>query len=196
MSTQYCSLSLLPVKGLKNPRRSCKKTDKASENSDLCEVLNNRCGLKANHDQRVRNHDLPKATARKSTRKSAPKKQKSLAPPPPDAKLSKFLENSTRRAQVPARSPEQERMDRIRLGECTPRTSEECESEIPNVCRWDKGRRQGQGECVVENTRAVDGLSARRRDERTALMNQAEEGYAVDRADKVGKVVPNPPRRK
>ena len=195
MSTQYCSLSLLPVKGLKNPRRSCKKTDKASENSDLCEVLNNRCGLKANHDQRVRNHDFPKATARKSTRKSAPKKQKSLAPPPPDANLSKFLENSTRRAQVTKRSPEQERLDRIRLGECTPRNSEECESEIPNICRWDIGRLKGKGECIVDHTRAKDGLTARRRDERTALMNQADESYAADRFDKVGKVVTNPPRR-
>jgi len=146
--------------------------------------------LKDNHNQRVRNH-----SARKSTRKSAPKKQKSLAPPPPDEKLLKFLENSARRADVPKRSAEQERMDRIRLGECTPRTSEECESEMPNVCRWDKGRRQGKGECVVENTRSVDGLSARRRDERTALMNKAEEAYAKDRFDKVGKVVENPPKR-
>lgn len=197
MSTKYCSYSVLPPMGKrKSARRSCKKTSNASENSELCEVLNNRCGLKSNHDQRVRNHDFPRVAPRRSTRKSVPKTQKSLAPPPPDAKLSQFLENSARRAEYPKRSAEQERMDRIRLGECTPRTNAECESEIPKVCRWDQGRRKGQGECVVENTRAVDGLSARTRDERTALMNKAEESYAADRADKVGRVVPNPSRRK
>jgi hypothetical protein len=54
METKYCAYSVLPSKGKrKNARRSCKKTSNPSENSDLCEVLNKRCGLKENHDRRV-----------------------------------------------------------------------------------------------------------------------------------------------
>ena len=54
METKYCAYSVLSAKGKrKNNRRSCKKTSNPSENSDLCEVLNKRCGLKENHDRRV-----------------------------------------------------------------------------------------------------------------------------------------------
>jgi hypothetical protein len=54
METKYCSYNILPSKGKrKNPRRSCRKTLNSSENSDLCEVLNKRCGLKENHTRRL-----------------------------------------------------------------------------------------------------------------------------------------------
>ena len=54
METKYCAYSVLSAKGKrKNNRRSCKKTSNPAENSDLCEVLNKRCGLKENHDRRL-----------------------------------------------------------------------------------------------------------------------------------------------
>ena len=57
METNYCSYNILPSKGKrKNPRRSCRKTLNSSENSDLCEVLNKRCGLKENHTRRLMRH--------------------------------------------------------------------------------------------------------------------------------------------
>ena len=201
MSTEYCSYSVLAPKGKRtSARRSCKKTANASENSDLCEVLNNRCGLKTSHDSRVWNHEHPKTSkgrsakkvVRKSVQKAAPKP---VAPPAPDAKLAAFLENAKRRSVAPELSDEKRRMDAIHLGKCTPRTVEECETEIPNVCTWQQGRNDTKGECVRQNTRAVDGLSSKRRDERTALYNKGEELYNADRADKVGKVVPNPKRK-
>jgi len=192
MSTQYCSYSVLPPKGKRTTaRRSCKKTANASEDSELCELMNNRCGLKTSHDHRVWTHEHPKTskgkTAKKAVKRSAVKK--SLAPPAPDAKLLKFLESSKRRSVVPELSDERRRMDSIRLGECTPRTDEECETEMPKDCRWDKGRNDGKGLCVKDSTRAVDGLSARRREERTKEMNEAEVSYQSDRAFPVGKVL-------
>ena len=57
METKYCSFNILPAKGKRrNPRRSCRKTLNSSENSDVCEVLNNRCGLKDNHNKRLVRH--------------------------------------------------------------------------------------------------------------------------------------------
>ena len=57
METKYCSYTILPSKGKrKNARRSCRKTLNSSENSDLCEVLNKRCGLKENHTTRLMRH--------------------------------------------------------------------------------------------------------------------------------------------
>jgi hypothetical protein len=189
MSTQYCSYSVLPPKGKRTTsRRSCKKTDNASENSDLCEVLNNRCGLKVNHARRVSTHDHPKTSkgrtgkkaVRRSTQKAAPKP---LEPPAPDAKLSAFLENATRRAAVPTRA-----IDVDEDFGCVQRSQDDCENKLPKVCRWDQGRLKGKGQCVR-------GENQRIRDERTDLFDKAEESYLKDRADKVGKVVPNPKRK-
>lgn len=197
MSTQYCSYSVLPPKGKRTTaRRSCKKTANASENSDLCEVMNNRCGLKTSHARRVWTHEHPKTskgkTAKKVVRRSAKKEvTKPLMPPAPDAKLSAFLESAKRRSVVPELSDEQRRMDSILLGECTPRTAEECETLMPKDCRWDQGRLKGRGECIKDRTRSVDGLTERRRDERTATINKAEASYDEDRTYKVGKVVPD-----
>ena len=57
METKYCSYNVIPPKGKRTTgRRSCKKTSNPSENSDLCEVINKRCGLKENHDRRVYQH--------------------------------------------------------------------------------------------------------------------------------------------
>lgn len=57
METKYCSFNILPAKGKRrNSRRSCRKTLNSSENSDLCEVLNKRCGLKDNHTKRLMRH--------------------------------------------------------------------------------------------------------------------------------------------
>jgi hypothetical protein len=57
METKYCSYNIIAPKGKRTTsRRSCKKTNNPSENSDLCEVLNKRCGLKENHDRRVYQH--------------------------------------------------------------------------------------------------------------------------------------------
>lgn len=66
METKYCAYSVLSAKGKrKNNRRSCKKTSNPSENSDLCEVLNKRCGLKENHDRRVRHQTNSKRVSPK-----------------------------------------------------------------------------------------------------------------------------------
>ena len=189
MSTEYCSYSVLPPKGKRTTaRRSCKKTANASENSDLCEVMNNRCGLRSNHDSRVWNHEHPKTSkgrsAKKVVRRSAKKDvAKPLVPPAPDAKLSAFLENVTRRAQVPTRA-----IDRDADFGCVQRSKDDCENSLPKVCRWDQGRLKGKGECVR-------GENQRIRDERTELVNKAEASYQVDRAYPVGKVLPDSKRK-
>lgn len=183
MSTEYCSYSVLAPKGKRTTaRRSCKKTANASENSDLCEVLNNRCGLKTSHDSRVWNHEHPKTSkgrsgkkvVRRSVQKAAPKP---LAPPAPDAKLAAFLKSATERAAVPTRA-----IDRDADFGCVQRSMDDCENALPKVCRWDQGRLKGKGECVR-------GENQRIRDERTDLYNQGEALYNVDRVDPVGKVV-------
>lgn len=57
METKYCSYHILSSKGKrKNARRSCRKTLNSTENSDLCEILNKRCGLKENHTRRLIRH--------------------------------------------------------------------------------------------------------------------------------------------
>ncbi len=184
MSSQYCSYSVLPPKGKRTTaRRSCKKTANASENSELCEVLNNRCGLKSNHDSRVWNHDHPKTSkgrsATKVVRRSVQKTaaQKSLAPPPPDAKLTAFLENATRRAAVPTRA-----INRDEDFGCVKRSMDVCEKQLPKVCRWDQGRLKGKGECVR-------GENERIRQYRTGLMSDADALYEADRTFPVGKVL-------
>jgi hypothetical protein len=75
METKYCSYSVLPPKGKRTTaRRSCKKTQNASENSDLCEVLNKRCGLKENHNRRMNTTLRSKRTSpQKKTRTSQSK---------------------------------------------------------------------------------------------------------------------------
>ena len=95
METKYCAYSVLSAKGKrKNNRRSCKKTSNPSENSDLCEVLNKRCGLKENHDIRVRRQTnskrvspkkkvlsvQPKATPRKTVQRQAVVEELPVAP--------------------------------------------------------------------------------------------------------------------
>jgi hypothetical protein len=201
MPTQYCSYSVLPPKGKRtSARRSCKKTENPSDNSDLCEVLNERCGLKSSHDQRVRNHEFPRAAPKKSARKSGKKvvrrsavkeAVRSFEPPAPDAKTLQFLQNANRRSQVPEASEETLTRDAILKGACTPRSRDICETALPKDCRWDQGRLDGTGECVKDSTRSVDGLSKRRRAERTDAINLAEESYDADRTYKVGKVVPD-----
>ena len=95
METKYCAYSVLSAKGKrKNNRRSCKKTSNPSENSDLCEVLNKRCGLKENHDRRVRHQTnskrvspkkkiksvQPKATPRKTVQRQTVVEELPVAP--------------------------------------------------------------------------------------------------------------------
>ena len=185
MSSQYCSYSVLPPKGKRTTaRRSCKKTANASENSELCEVLNNRCGLKESHERRVWTHDHPKTSAKKSVGKKAGRKSvkavepvRSFQPPAPDAKLANFLENATRRGAVPTRA-----IDVDEDFGCVKRSMNECENTLPKVCRWDQGRLKGKGQCVR-------GENERIRNYRTDLMTAADESYQTDRFDKVGRVV-------
>ena len=67
METKYCSYTILPSKGKrKNARRSCRKTLNSSENSDLCEVLNKRCGLKDNHTKRLIRHSKKVSSSKAS----------------------------------------------------------------------------------------------------------------------------------
>ena len=82
METKYCAYSVLAPKGKrKNARRSCKKTSNSAENSDLCEVLNKRCGLKENHDRRL--------TDRTNSKRVSPKKRvKSVQPKPAPRKVA------------------------------------------------------------------------------------------------------------
>jgi len=71
METEYCSYSVLPPKGKRtNARRSCKKTSNQAENSDVCEVLNHRCGLKENHHKRVSKRTNSKRVSQKKKVKS------------------------------------------------------------------------------------------------------------------------------
>ena len=57
METKYCSYHIVSSNGKrKNARRSCRKTLNSTENSDLCEILNKRCGLKENHTRRLIRH--------------------------------------------------------------------------------------------------------------------------------------------
>ena len=76
METKYCSYSVLPPKGKRTTgRRSCKKTQNASENSDLCEVLNKRCGLKENHNRRMNTAVRSKKTSPQKKGKSSQSKR-------------------------------------------------------------------------------------------------------------------------
>lgn len=78
MNTEYCSYNVLPPKGnRKSSRRSCKKTRNLDQNSELCEVLNNRCGLRANHDRRV---------SKAQSKKPAPTEYCSYSVVPPSGK--------------------------------------------------------------------------------------------------------------
>ena len=75
METKYCSYNVLSAKGKrKYNRRSCKKTSNSAENSDLCEVLNKRCGLKENHDRRVYRQSHSKKLSRNNRVKSVQRK--------------------------------------------------------------------------------------------------------------------------
>ena len=75
MDTKYCSYNVLSAKGKrKYNRRSCKKTSNSAENSDLCEVLNKRCGLKENHDRRVYRQTHSKKLSRNNRVKSVQRK--------------------------------------------------------------------------------------------------------------------------
>lgn len=75
METKYCSYNVLSAKGKrKYNRRSCKKTSNSAENSDLCEVLNKRCGLKENHDRRVYRQTHSKKLSRNNRVKSVQRK--------------------------------------------------------------------------------------------------------------------------
>jgi hypothetical protein len=85
METKYCSYSVLAPKGKrKSARRSCKKTSNPADNSDLCEVLNKRCGLKENHERRL--------TVRTNSKRVSPKKKKkgvkSVQPKPAPRKVA------------------------------------------------------------------------------------------------------------
>jgi len=71
METEYCSYSVLPAKGKRaHSRKSCKKTSNKDENSELCEVLNNRCGLTENHFKRVSYRKNPKRVSKKKVKRA------------------------------------------------------------------------------------------------------------------------------